>query len=71
MKVKELIQQLQALDQEAEIRVLIPLPHRPLSGDLEPIHSIDPCFDQDTNELNYVIDTGIGKEGRLKNSLKS
>lgn len=66
MKVKDLIKQLQHLEQEAEIRVLFPLPDRPNGGTLEPIFKVKPLIDQDTSKVNYSIDTGIGEEGRYE-----
>jgi hypothetical protein len=71
MKVKELIESLKEFDQNAEIRVLFPLPNRPIGGTLEPIFNVHPCIDQDTNKIHYVIDTGIGEEGRYEAHKKS
>jgi hypothetical protein len=67
MKVKELIESLKEFDPNAEIRVLFPLPNRPIGGKLEPIFEVKPCVDQDSNKTFYVIDTGIGEEGRFNN----
>lgn len=64
MKVKELIESLKDCDPNAEIRVLFPLPDRLSGGTLEPIFEIKHCIDQDSNKTHYVIDTGIGEEGR-------
>lgn len=64
MKVKDLIDILQDCDSEAEIRVLFPLPNRPIGGHLEPIFNITSSTDQDTNQMHYVIDTGIGEKKR-------
>ncbi|WP_028393940.1 hypothetical protein [Bacillus cihuensis] len=66
MKIKELIGILRECDPEAEIKVLFPLPNRPLGGILEPIFDVTPSIDQDLNKTNYVIDTGIGVEERYK-----
>jgi len=66
MKVNELIDLLEKCDQNAEIKVLFPLPNRPYGGTLEPIFSVTPSIDQDTNKTNFVIDTGIGEEGRYE-----
>nr|WP_162482697.1 hypothetical protein [Clostridioides difficile]VUB78605.1 Hypothetical protein CDSMR_0004 [Clostridioides difficile] len=68
MKVTELIELLKECDPNAEIRVLFPLPNRPIGGTLEPIFEIKPCIDQDSNKTHYVIDTGIGEEGCYKAS---
>lgn len=66
MKVKELIESLKKCDPNAEIKVLFPLPNRPIGGRLEPIFSVHPCIDQDSNKTHYVIDTGIGEDGRYE-----
>lgn len=66
MKVKELINLLEKCDENAEIKVLFPLPNRPIGGNLEDVFNISPCIDQDTNKTLFVIDTGIGEEGRYE-----
>ncbi|MEY8739002.1 hypothetical protein NQZ71_21050 (plasmid) [Niallia taxi] len=67
MKVKELIEILQDCDPDTDINVLLHLPNRPYGGGiLEPIHTVKPIVDQDTNKVNYFIDTGIGEEGRFQ-----
>jgi hypothetical protein len=48
MKVKELIEILNQCDSNAEIRILLPLPNRPIGETLEPIFEIKPCIDQDS-----------------------
>lgn len=70
MKVKELIESLKKCDPNAEIKVLFPLPNRQIGGRLEPIFSVYPCIDQDSNKTSYVIDTGIGEEGRYESYKK-
>jgi hypothetical protein len=57
---------LKECNQEAEISVLFPLPNRPTVGRLEPIHSVNLVFDQDTNKPHYMIDIGIGQEARYQ-----
>ncbi|MBS4202462.1 hypothetical protein KHA93_22935 [Bacillus sp. FJAT-49732] len=55
MKVKELIEQLQKLDQETEVLISLRKGLRP-SG-TKPITSLEPVIDQDTNKLGfYAID---------------
>lgn len=66
MKVKELIKTLKECDPNAEIKVLFPLPNRPIGGTLEPIFEVKPFIDQDSNKTNYAIDTGIREESRYK-----
>lgn len=66
MKVKELMELLKECNPNAEIRVLFPLLNRPIGGTLEPIFNVYPCVDQDENKTNYVIDTGIGEDGRYE-----
>lgn len=66
VKVKDLITQLQRLEQEAEIKVLFPLPNRPIGGTLESIFEIKSYIDQDSNKTHYAIDTGIGEEARYE-----
>ncbi|WP_226530891.1 hypothetical protein [Metabacillus niabensis] len=66
MKVKELIESLKECDPNAEIQVLFPLPNRPIGGILEPIFEVKPSINQDSNKTHYVIDTGIGEEGRYE-----
>lgn len=66
MKVGELIESLKKCERNAEIKVLFPLPDRPIGGKLEPIFSVYPCIDQDSNKTSYTIDTGIGEERRYE-----
>lgn len=58
MKVKELIKELQELNQETEICILLRKKYRPLGS--KPITYIHPYIDQDTNRLStYAIDVDI------------
>jgi len=70
MKVKELMEILKECDPELEIKVLIPLPNRPSGGRLEPIHSIEVAFDQDTYKPGYIMDIGEGQSVRWEQYLK-
>lgn len=55
MKVKELIKQLQELDQETEVRISLRNGFRPTGT--RPVKSLEPIIDQDTNKLGfYAID---------------
>lgn len=58
MKVKELIDHLQKLDQEAEVRISIRKGYRPY-GFTRPLTPLEPVFDQDTNRVSYSIDVNI------------
>lgn len=61
MKVKELLEQLQGLDQETEVRISLRKGFRPIGT--KPIKSLEPVFDQDTNRLGfYVIDVNTKYE---------
>lgn len=64
MKVHELIERLKECNPESEVNVLVPLPNRPIGGRIEPVFDIIPSIHQDTNKVIYLIDTGIGEEGR-------
>ncbi|MDQ0225782.1 hypothetical protein CHH83_18360 [Bacillus sp. 7586-K] len=69
MKVKALIEQLQKLDQETEVRISLRKGLRPIGT--KPIKSLEPVIDQDTNRLGfYVIDvnTEFGTEEESKSS---
>ncbi|EFU43872.1 hypothetical protein PVOR_01635 [Paenibacillus vortex V453] len=57
MKVSELIAVLQTLQQDATIKVVIPVPGREHLGGgyLKEISEISEAYDQDTNRLNYGI----------------
>lgn len=60
MNVKELIEQLQKLDQEIEIRICLRNGWRPITT--KPIPKLDKVIDQDTNQLGYYgfdVDTSI------------
>lgn len=56
MKVRELIELLKNVEQEAEINVFESLPNRPMGGNLKPVHDVTLYFDQDTNRPKYVIE---------------
>ncbi|MFS0560928.1 hypothetical protein AB1K91_09325 [Terribacillus sp. 179-K 1B1 HS] len=64
MKVNEMIEMLKNCDPDSEIKVLFPLPNRPTGGQLENVYNVKSVIDQDSNKTFYVIDTGIGEEGR-------
>ncbi|MGN7942268.1 hypothetical protein ACTJJ9_20670 [Metabacillus sp. 22489] len=69
MKVKALIEQLQKLDQETEVRISLRKGLRPIGT--KPIKSLEPVIDQDTNRLGfYAIDvnTEFGTEEESKSS---
>jgi len=67
MKVGELLEILKDCDPNTEMNILFPLPTCPHAwGNLKPIHSVKPIVDQDTNTINYYIDTGVGKKGRFQ-----
>lgn len=66
MKVSHMIEILRVCDPDAEIKVLFPFPNRPTGGTLESVFAINPVIDQDSNKVQYAIDTGIGEEGRYK-----
>jgi hypothetical protein len=58
MKVKELIEKLQGLEQDVEVRINLLRGMRPLGT--RPIEEITPVIDQDKNRLGfYVIVTNI------------
>lgn len=60
MKVKELIEELQRLDQETEIRISLRNGWRPITT--KPIPKLDKVFDQDDNCLSFYsfdVDTAI------------
>lgn len=55
MKVKDLIEQLQKLNQETEVCISLRKGYRPIGT--KPIQSLEPVINQDTNQLNfYTID---------------
>ncbi|WP_102707266.1 hypothetical protein [Terribacillus saccharophilus] len=66
MKVAELIEVLNQCEKNAEIKVNLSIPKRPTGGTLETIYSVKPVIDQETNKVSYMIDTGIGEEGRYR-----
>ncbi|WP_035099076.1 hypothetical protein [Anoxybacteroides tepidamans] len=57
MKVKELIEELQKLEQDAEVRINLLRGMRPLGT--RPIQEISSCIDLDKNCILYVIDVDI------------
>ncbi|WP_017435129.1 hypothetical protein [Saccharococcus caldoxylosilyticus] len=57
MKVKELIEKLQGLEQDVEVRINLLKGVRPFGT--RPIKEITPVIDQDTNRLFYVIDVNV------------
>jgi len=58
VKVKELIEELQELDPNAEVRITLRKGWRPINT--KPIPKLEPVFDQDTNRLGfYAIDVEI------------
>lgn len=60
MKVNELIQQLQGLDQNAEIRISLRKGWRPYMT--KSISKIDTAIEQDTNQTSYFIDINTETE---------
>lgn len=57
MLVKDLIQALQELDQEKEIRISLRDGWRPIGT--KPVEMIDYTVDMDTNKVSYSIDVDI------------
>ncbi|WMT41749.1 hypothetical protein RE628_04465 [Paenibacillus sp. D2_2] len=56
MKVRELVQILEQLDQDQVIRVVVPIEGRPHGGGfLKEVSEVSEIFDQDTNKPSYVI----------------
>jgi len=56
MKVSELISKLQMLDQNATIKVVVPIEGRPYGGGiLKELSDISETFDQDINNMFYSI----------------
>ncbi len=67
MKVKELIERLQGIDQETEVRISLRKGWRPIGT--KPINSLEPVIDQDTNRLGFYaidVDTEFGAEEESK-----
>lgn len=65
MKVKELLKQLNELDQEAEIRVSLREGWRPKGT--KSIKAVDMVIDQDTNIGFYCMDIDLKQEWSDKN----
>ena len=61
MKVKELIQQLEKLDLEAEIMVSVRKRWRPI-GDMKRVEDIQSIIDQDTAQVCYAISVDIKQD---------
>lgn len=62
MKISELIERLQTLEQNSEIKIsLLKDGYRPFCN-MKEIEDIDPVFDQDTGKLTYTISVSISKE---------
>lgn len=61
MKVKELIQQLEKLDLEAEIMISVRKGWRPI-GDMKRVDDIQSITDQDTAKVCYAIFVDIKQD---------